>query len=85
MDKKLWYKLLGKDDALNRSLYYKINEKFDPSDSPEHEIDLGGNKKFYFNKNTKKVFFSEGKKDIMFTINDFRRIFIYAKEKGIVK
>jgi len=26
MDKKLWYKFLGKEDAYNRSAYYKVNE-----------------------------------------------------------
>ena len=26
MDKRLWYKMLGKEDAFNRSAYYKANE-----------------------------------------------------------
>lgn len=27
MDKRLWYKMLGKEDAFNRSAYYKANEE----------------------------------------------------------
>ena len=27
MDKRLWYKMLGKEDAFDRSTYYKVNEE----------------------------------------------------------
>ena len=30
MDSKKWYKMLGKEDAYDRSLYYKVNEHEEP-------------------------------------------------------
>lgn len=84
MDNKLWYKLLGKEDAFDRSLFYNLNEKFDPGDPTNYELDLGNGKKFSFNKNTKKVFFEDKKNTVLITLLELKKIVAFAKKNGAI-
>jgi hypothetical protein len=81
MDKKLWYKMLGKEDAFDRSLFYKINEISDPT---EYILDLGKNNSFKFDKKTKVALFTKGNKSLIYDLAELKKIFDFAKKNGAV-
>lgn len=77
MDKRTWYKMLGKEDALDRSFYYTINEVNDPT---VYELDLGKGKKFTFAKDEKRA--KIGGTEL--TFDELKKMFNFAKKNGVI-
>lgn len=85
MDKKLWYKLLGKEDALNRSFFYKVNEGLDEVEDPtEYILDLGNRKSFKFDKKTKIALIKKGPDSMILDLSELKKIFNFAKKNGAI-
>jgi len=82
MDKKLWYKMLGKEDAYNRSLYYKINEALE--DTAKYKLDLDGGKIFLFGKSKNVLIGNPDKDYITLTKDELKKIFNFAKKNGAI-
>ena len=82
MSRELWYKLLGKDDALDRSLFYRINEI---EDSTKYELDLGKGNIFLFSKKTKKVLIGNPNKQFTtLSLAELKKMFNFAKKNGAI-
>ena len=77
MSRDLWYKMLGREDALDRSLFYRINEVEDPT---KYELDLGPHKKFTFIKSQKRAKIGETE----LTLKELKRMFDFAKKNGAI-